>query len=60
MGIAQNDLEERSDERTDMDDRWFVDVIECKAKELYVGIAKDVKQRVDLHNKGLACRYTKY
>ena len=62
---AQNDLEEpaigrSNDERSEMDSPWFVYVIECRTNELYVGIAKDVGQRVDLHNKGRACRYTKF
>lgn len=43
-----------------MADIWYVYIVECKDNELYVGIAKDVKARIKLHNKGLACRYTKY
>ncbi len=43
-----------------MEDIWFIYVIECRDKKLYVGIAKDVNKRVQLHNKGLACRFTKY
>lgn len=43
-----------------MADIWHVYIIECKDKELYVGIAKDVTKRIDLHNRGSACRYTKY
>ena len=27
---------------------------------MYVGIAQNVEERVARHNKGLACRYTKY
>lgn len=49
-----------SDERSDMDDQWFVYIIERRTKDLYVGVAKDVEQRVNLHNKGQACRYTKF
>jgi len=41
-------------------ENWHVYIIECNDKELYVGIAKDVQKRTQLHNKGSACRYTKY
>ncbi|MBI5415651.1 MAG: GIY-YIG nuclease family protein [Candidatus Omnitrophica bacterium] len=41
-------------------EEWFVYIIKCKNEELYVGVAKDVAKRVKLHNKGSACRYTKY
>ena len=41
-------------------DTWFVYIIECNDKKLYVGIAKDIAMRIKLHNKGLACRFTKY
>ena len=43
-----------------MDDIWYVYIIECRDDKLYVGIAKDVEARVKLHNKGSACRFTKY
>ncbi len=39
---------------------WHVYIIECSDKKLYVGIAKDLEKRIELHNKGLACRFTKY
>jgi len=39
---------------------WYVYIIECKDKKLYVGITKDLDKRIKLHNKGLACRFTKY
>ncbi len=43
-----------------MDQKWFLYIIECHTSELYVGIAQDVNKRVEEHNKGHACRYTKY
>ena len=52
--------EEQSDERSDVNEKWFVYILECRTKDLYVGIAKDVDKRIKLHNKGLACRYTKF
>ena len=39
---------------------WFLYLIECRTKELYVGIAKDVEKRVIQHNEGRACRYTRF
>ncbi len=39
---------------------WYVYIIKCKDKKLYVGIAKDLDKRIQLHNKGIACRFTKY
>ena len=41
-------------------DSWFLYIIECRTKEFYVGICKNVEERVKLHNYGRACRYTKY
>ena len=39
---------------------WFLYIIECRTGEFYVGITQNVEERVERHNKGLACRYTKY
>lgn len=39
---------------------WYVYIVECRTGDLYVGITKDVNERVAKHNKGTACRYTKY
>ncbi len=35
-------------------------MVECRTKELYVGIASDVEERIHQHNQGRACRYTKF
>ncbi len=43
-----------------MIEHWFVYIAECRDKKLYVGIAKDVSKRINQHNKGLACRFTKF
>ena len=42
------------------DDEWYVYMVECKDGDLYVGTAQDVQKRLALHNKGRACRYTKF
>ena len=58
---AKNDLEEYSAERSmDAGRDWFLYIVECRTKDLYVGIAKDVAKRIGLHNQGNACRYTKF
>ncbi|MDP2980586.1 MAG: GIY-YIG nuclease family protein [Candidatus Omnitrophota bacterium] len=41
-------------------DFWHVYIIECKDKKLYIGITKNLDNRIKLHSKGLACRFTKY
>jgi putative endonuclease len=38
---------------------WFVYVLECADKTLYVGIAKDVEARLATHNAGRGARYTR-
>ena len=43
-----------------MPEQWFIYIIKCSDEKLYVGITADVEKRVKLHNKGLACRFTKY
>ena len=39
---------------------WCVYIVECRTGELYVGVARDLKDRIDKHSKGFACRYTKF
>jgi len=39
---------------------WSVYIIKCSDSKLYTGIASNVKRRVDEHNKGYGCRFTKY
>ncbi len=43
-----------------MDQDWVLYIIECRTRELYVGIAKDLEKRIESHNQGRACRYTKF
>lgn len=43
-----------------MAEAWYLYIIECKTGEFYTGIAQDVVERVAEHNKGRACRYTKF
>ncbi len=43
-----------------MAEAWYLYIIECKTGEFYTGIAQDVVERVVEHNKGRACRYTKF
>ncbi len=37
---------------------WFLYAVECADGSLYVGIAKDVKRRVCVHNSGRGAKYT--
>jgi putative endonuclease len=43
-----------------MDGSWNVYIVECRDKELYVGIAQDVDARIRAYNAGHGCRYTKF
>ena len=38
---------------------WYVYVVECKDGSLYTGIAKDVEERIALHNAGKGAKYTR-
>jgi putative endonuclease len=38
---------------------WFVYVVRCGDGTLYTGISRDVKARVDKHNRGEGARYTR-
>ena len=42
------------------DKPWSVYIVECRDGKLYTGISNDVCKRVDAHNKGKGCRFTKY
>lgn len=43
-----------------IDKPWFVYIVECSDKRLYTGISNDVAKRVEKHNKGNGCKFTKY
>ena len=43
-----------------MAEKWNLYIIECKTGEFYTGITQDVIERVQEHNRGRACRYTKF
>ena len=38
---------------------WWVYIVECADKTLYVGITRDLKRRVHEHNNTKRCRYTR-
>ena len=40
-------------------DAWFVYILRCHGDSLYTGITKDVSQRCEQHNTGMASRYTR-
>jgi len=37
----------------------YLYVLECKDKSLYIGIAKDPKQRLEKHNNGKGSKYVR-
>jgi len=39
---------------------WSVYIVKCRDDRLYTGITNDVDKRVETHNKGSGCRFTKY
>ena len=39
---------------------WYLYIIECRTGELYVGVTANIEKRIADHNKGRACRYTKF
>ena len=39
---------------------WYVYVIKCKDNTLYTGITSNLGHRIQKHNTGHGCRYTKY
>ena len=39
---------------------WFLYLLRCRDGELYVGITNDIKDRLQRHSSGTACRYTRY
>jgi len=39
---------------------WFVYIVKCRDTKLYTGMSNDVDKRVDKHNKGKGCKFTKY
>ena len=38
---------------------WYVYILRCKDETLYVGITKNVTERVKCHNRKKASRYTR-
>jgi len=41
-------------------DIWYLYIIECKDGKLYTGISIDLKRRIEQHNRGHGCRFTKF
>ena len=42
------------------DHSWHVYIIQCRDGTYYTGITNDLAQRINAHNRGKGCRYTKY
>ena len=39
---------------------WYVYIIECRDKTLYTGITNNLRRRIQEHNSGNGCRFTKF
>ncbi|MDH4210035.1 MAG: GIY-YIG nuclease family protein [candidate division WOR-3 bacterium] len=39
--------------------KYFVYILQCADDTLYTGVTKDVKKRIDRHNRGDGARYTR-
>jgi len=42
------------------DKPWYVYIVRCRDDRLYTGISNDVEKRVEKHNTGKGCRFTRY
>jgi len=40
-------------------ERWFVYIARCADRTLYVGIARNVTERIAAHNEGRGAKYTR-
>ena len=47
-------------EKTIYSEPWFLYIARCRDNSLYVGIAKDIHQRIKEHNTTSKCRYTRF
>lgn len=39
---------------------WRIYIVQCKDGKLYTGISNNVTKRVEAHNTGKGCKFTKY
>ena len=39
---------------------WNVYIVECRDSKLYTGVTDDLERRIQQHNSGNGCRFTKY
>ncbi|MCX6340520.1 MAG: GIY-YIG nuclease family protein [Candidatus Aureabacteria bacterium] len=39
--------------------RWHVYIIRCRDGTLYTGVTNDLERRINDHNRGTGCRYTR-
>ena len=39
---------------------WYLYILECRDKTLYIGITRDIERRVGEHNRTNRCRYTRF
>ena len=39
---------------------WYIYIIECRDKTIYTGVTNNLSRRINDHNKGNGCRYTRF
>jgi len=42
-----------------MTKHWFVYIINCRDGKLYTGISNNVEKRIEEHNSGRGCKFTR-
>ncbi len=45
--------------RPRLSERWLLYILACRDKTLYTGITNNLSRRLELHNNGIASRYTR-
>ncbi len=39
---------------------WYVYMIECSDGNIYTGVTTNIERRIDEHNSGVGCKYTRH
>ncbi len=42
-----------------MNDIWYLYILECRDSSYYIGITKDIPNRLEQHNSGKGAKYTR-
>ncbi|MFC1754798.1 GIY-YIG nuclease family protein, partial [Thermoproteota archaeon] len=44
----------------EVDNSWFVYILECQDESLYTGITNDIERRMAAHKKGTGSKYVRW